>query len=63
MICYKDKTFCASPNCQNVCGRKMTDAEKIGLKDWGDFPVAYGYFCDQPAYRPSEEDMTNASRL
>lgn len=24
---FKDKTFCASPNCQNECGRKMTDEE------------------------------------
>lgn len=28
---FKDKTFCASPNCNNECGRKMSDAEKQQL--------------------------------
>lgn len=47
MMCYRDKTFCASPNCKNECGRKITDkqrdeAEKVGL------PIAWGYFCGEP---------------
>lgn len=52
MICFKDKTFCASPNCTNECGRKMTEdeakeLERANLPDqWdGSLNVAYGYFC------------------
>lgn len=46
---FKDKTYCASPNCQNKCGRKMTDSERIELAnyEWTDIPVGYGYFCDE----------------
>lgn len=43
---YKDKTFCASPNCKNVCGRQMSEEEKCKLKDWE--YVSYAYFCDAP---------------
>jgi hypothetical protein len=47
VICYKDKSFCASPNCKGECGLKITDeelehAKKIGL------PICYGYFCGPP---------------
>lgn len=45
MLCFRDKTFCASPNCQNQCGRMLTEelkaeAIKVGL------PIAYARFCD-----------------
>ena len=36
---YLDKTFCASPRCNNDCGRRMTDAERERL--------TYGYFCGE----------------
>ena len=44
MICYKDKTFCASVNCKNDCGRKLTrqiieDATKA------DLPLSFAFFC------------------
>jgi hypothetical protein len=44
MICYKDKTFCASKVKKHTCGRKIIKkeiehAKKIGL------PIAYGNFC------------------
>lgn len=29
---FKNKTFCASKNCKNNCGRKMTEAETAELK-------------------------------
>ena len=51
---FKDKTFCASPGCDNKCGRKMTSKEKsqlMGLRKMHpskDFPVSYGYFCGEP---------------
>ena len=43
---YKDKTFCASPNCKNECGRMLSEEDKEKLKDWE--YVAYAYFCDVP---------------
>lgn len=48
---YLDKTFCASPNCTNKCGRMMTQEEQDMLDylystdDWAP-PVAYGLFCE-----------------
>ena len=30
---FKDKTFCASPNCTNKCGRKMTEEETKELQE------------------------------
>lgn len=46
MITFKDKTFCASPNCKNDCGRKMTEHEKLeSIID--DLPVLSAYFCGE----------------
>ena len=50
MICFLDKTFCASPNCKDKCGRKLTDKLiKQAIDWWGkeDFPVAMREFCDE----------------
>lgn len=47
MICYKDMTFCVSPNCQ--CGRKLTPEIIEDAKRWwgGDgAPIATARFCD-----------------
>ncbi len=44
---FKDKTFCASPNCKNECGRKMTKKELEELKRlpvWCQ-DVSLGLFC------------------
>ncbi len=45
MLCFRDRTYCASLNCQNNCGRMLTEelkaeAIKVGL------PVAMALFCD-----------------
>lgn len=48
MICYKDTTFCASPECQNKCGRKPpADLKAQAEKWWGGpgAPIAYSYYC------------------
>ena len=48
---YLDKTFCASPNCKNECGRKMTEEESIKLKSLPTIEnkyVSYAYFCGEP---------------
>ena len=44
---FKDRTFCASRNCQNECGRKMTDEERKKLNELPDYQatVSYGLFC------------------
>lgn len=45
---YLDKTFCASEDCKNDCGRKMTEAERKhleSLETWNQ-RVSYANFCD-----------------
>lgn len=42
---YLDKAFCASPDCQNKCGRRMTDLELERLSYLNNENVSYGYFC------------------
>jgi len=43
---YKDKTYCASPNCKNKCGRKMSDEETRECKRSKFSYVSMMYFCD-----------------
>ena len=45
---YLDKTFCASPKCQNDCGRRMTELEHERLVYLNDVMVCYAYFCGEP---------------
>ena len=59
MLNWRDHTFCASPNCKNLCGRKMTDKEIEerkefikNSKDGFDLPISYGYFCGEPLSNP-----------
>jgi hypothetical protein len=50
MICYRDRTYCGSPNCENKCGRKLTDEVKEGAKKWwgsDNAPIAISNFCDE----------------
>lgn len=42
---FLDKTFCASPQCENQCGRRMTDKERDQLTYSQAQYVSYGYFC------------------
>jgi hypothetical protein len=46
MICYKDTTYCASPNCQNKCGRKLDNNNVWSNPNNYSLPTAYAYFCD-----------------
>ena len=41
---YKDRTFCASPNCHGKCGRKMTEAEMRESAGW---LVSVAELCDE----------------
>lgn len=44
---FLDKTFCASPQCKNDCGRRMTDAQREQLTYSEAQYVSYGYFCGE----------------
>jgi hypothetical protein len=46
-MAYLDKTFCASSDCQNECGRRMTDLEHERLIYLNEDMVSYGYFCGE----------------
>jgi hypothetical protein len=55
MLSFKDKTFCASPNCTNKCNRKMTDKESREYKIVNlpknsneKLGISYAYFCGIP---------------
>lgn len=56
IMSFKDRTFCASKNCKNKCGRKMTSNEKQELAKLGiegvklSLLVTYEYFCEEPSY-------------
>lgn len=44
MPSYKDQTFCASPNCENKCGRKPTP-EELAEAERTNTPMMWGYYC------------------
>ncbi len=45
--CYRDKTYCASPNCNNKCGRKISPEIKeiLAADKYG--RTSYAYFCGE----------------
>lgn len=45
MMCYKDKTWCKSPNCKNKCGRKISP-EEIQEADLKGLFISWLPFCD-----------------
>lgn len=48
MICYRDTTYCVSPDCENKCGRKLTPGiEQEAHAWWGSdsAPIAVACFC------------------
>lgn len=44
--CYLDYTYCGSKNCNNVCGRKMSQSIKEALDKITYHRVAFSDFCD-----------------
>lgn len=55
MMCFKDRSFCASPGCINECSRKLTpelmaEYERANLpSNWdGMLGISYDYFCGEP---------------
>lgn len=46
---YKDKTWCASPNCEGKCGRRLNDHDRGLAQALGqDQYMSYAYFCGVP---------------
>lgn len=59
MLSFNDRTYCASPNCTNECGRKMTADEKEKLAK-SNMWVSTAYFCDVPEGYSIKDEQPNA---
>jgi hypothetical protein len=46
MICYKDRTYCGAPHCDNTCGKHITPAEIQEAASLG-LLISYAYFCGE----------------
>lgn len=55
MMCFKDKTFCASPECKNECKTKFTREVEEAAKRVN-LPVSIGYFCGLPKWLKEFKD-------
>jgi hypothetical protein len=47
MLCYGDKSFCASPGCTDKCGRQLTDEIRRKARE-AELPLSLVYFCGYP---------------
>lgn len=54
---YLDKTFCASPDCQNEFGRRMTYLERQLLSYLNHENVSYVYFCEKKEDLDKENEV------
>ncbi len=54
--CYRDKTYCASPNCKNECGRKISPEIEVLLKSDKYGRTSYAYFCEEPKIKENFTD-------
>jgi len=45
MLCYKDKTFCASDVKNHTCSRELTEEDKKRAQKLG-LCIAWGKFCE-----------------
>jgi hypothetical protein len=46
IVCWRDKTWCASSNCKNECGKKMPPDVKSAADNCA-WPISYAYFCGE----------------
>ncbi len=56
MTCWRDITYCMSPNCTNECGRKMDSDLKEHLRFDKVSRISFAYFCGEPN---TEKDNDN----
>lgn len=54
MICYKDRTFCASETHKDDCPGAVTKELELEAKDFG-LPIAMAYFCGEPEETKTDE--------
>lgn len=47
MLCYKDKTFCASKVTKHTCGCELSEEDKKNAEKM-ELPIAWSNFCDEP---------------
>lgn len=59
---YLDKTYCASPTCQNKCGRQISKEMKNFLARNPDCRVWYAYFCDENGEVDEIEENSNVHK-
>ncbi len=63
---YNDRTYCASPDCHNECGRQMSSMEKAQQKAFFaahgyNIPVSYAYFCGEPQEETPQSTLSPQS--
>ena len=51
MQCFRDQTFCVSPNCKNDCGRQLTLEIRLAASG-ANLPISTAYFCGLPDCEP-----------
>jgi len=57
-LCYKDKTFCMSPDCTNECGRKLTEEDKMKAQELG-MLISAALFCGIPETKEDKWTVRN----
>ena len=63
MICYRDRTFCASEVEEHTCDREFTEEDaKDAEKWWGskEYPIAFGKFCKEKEEEDEQADPVPA---
>jgi hypothetical protein len=56
MLCYKDRTYCATPGCKNACGRKLTEEIRMAASNAG-MLLAMAYFCEDDGSCPDSSTV------
>lgn len=51
-----DRTFCAYLNCQNACGRQITDEIREAAESHYR-PLSMAYFCGEPEEKEQPDDQ------
>jgi len=60
MLCFRCRTYCISKNCQNKCGRKLTQEIKDAAAEWWGkpgAPISVSTFCGNDGKRIDEEEL------
>lgn len=50
MLCFRGRTFCASPGCKNKCGAKPPATIKADAERWWgkpNQPISWAWYCDE----------------